>query len=179
MGSFFTKAWNKLFKSDKDVRILIIGLDATGKTTIVQKIYSGETVRTIPTIGFNVQIVRRNNITFTMWDVGGGYMQRQLYKHYYKNTDGVIFVVDSNDKERLEEAKELLHIQLKQEELANVPFLVYANKQDFDNVLSPLDIWTGLELGLFKDKKIFVQGCTAINGTGLIEGLDWLANNMS
>lgn len=87
---------------------LSVGLDAAGKTTILYKLKLGEIVTTIPTIGFNVETVEYKNICFTVWDVGGQDKIRPLWRHYFQNTQGLIFVVDSNDRERIVEAEKEL-----------------------------------------------------------------------
>ncbi|KAA0193630.1 hypothetical protein HAZT_HAZT002448 [Hyalella azteca] len=87
---------------------MLVGLDAAGKTTILYKLKLGEIVTTIPTIGFNVETVEYKNISFTVWDVGGQDKIRPLWRHYFQNTQGLIFVVDSNDRERISEASEEL-----------------------------------------------------------------------
>ena len=87
---------------------LTVGLDAAGKTTILYKLKLGEIVTTIPTIGFNVETVEYKNICFTVWDVGGQDKIRPLWRHYFQNTQGLIFVIDSNDRERITEAQDEL-----------------------------------------------------------------------
>jgi ADP-ribosylation factor protein 1 len=101
MGNLIKKVLDS-FSGHKDMRILMVGLDAAGKTTILYKLKLGETVTTIPTIGFNVETVEYRNIAFTMWDVGGQDKIRPLWRHYYTNTQAIIFVVDSNDRDRIE-----------------------------------------------------------------------------
>lgn len=91
-----------------DSLYVLVGLDAAGKTTILYKLKLGEIVTTIPTIGFNVETVEYKNICFTVWDVGGQDKIRPLWRHYFQNTQGLIFVVDSNDRERIAEAQEEL-----------------------------------------------------------------------
>merc|ERR1719456_220524 len=108
----------------------MIGLDGAGKTTILYQLKVGEVVKTIPTVGFNVETVRYKNIDFDVWDVGGQDKMRPLWNHYYKNARGVIFVVDSHDSNRLQEASRELEELLNQEELRDVPLLVFANKKD-------------------------------------------------
>ena len=71
MGNSFAKVFSKIFGGKKEMRILMVGLDAAGKTTILYKLKLGEVVTTIPTIGFNVETVEYKNISFTVWDVGG------------------------------------------------------------------------------------------------------------
>merc|ERR1712000_128544 len=104
----------KLFNPKKEMRILMVGLDAAGKTTILYKLKLGEIVTTIPTIGFNVETVEYKKINFTVWDVGGQDKIRPLWRHYFQNTQGLIFVVDSNDKDRVAEANEELQKMLRE-----------------------------------------------------------------
>ena len=92
----------------EEVRFLMVGLDAAGKTTILYKLKLGEVITTIPTIGFNVETVAYKNISFTVWDVGGKDKIRPLWRHYYQNTQAMIFVVDSNDRDRVDESREEL-----------------------------------------------------------------------
>ena len=130
MGNIFTSLFDRLFFK-KEMRILMVGLDAAGKTTILYKLKLGEIVTTIPTIGFNVETVEYKNISFTVWDVGGQDKIRPLWRHYFQNTQGLIFVVDSNDRERINEAKEELMRMLNEDELRDAAILVFANKQVF------------------------------------------------
>merc|ERR1711963_823800 len=105
-GLAFTKLWQRMLGS-KEMRILMVGLDAAGKTTILYKLKLGEVVTTIPTIGFNVETVEYKNISFTVWDFGGQDKIRKLWRCYYHaNTQGLIFVIDSNDRDRIEDARE-------------------------------------------------------------------------
>mmetsp|Transcript_21655 Transcript_21655/g.37172 ORF Transcript_21655/g.37172 Transcript_21655/m.37172 type:complete len:167 (-) Transcript_21655:892-1392(-) len=128
MGLTFSGIWDRLF-GKKEMRILMVGLDAAGKTTILYKLKLGEVVTTIPTIGFNVETVDYKNISFTVWDVGGQDKIRPLWRHYYQNTQGLIFVVDSNDRDRIDAARDELHRMLGEDELREAVLLVFANKQ--------------------------------------------------
>ncbi|KAI3980548.1 hypothetical protein MKX01_025113 [Papaver californicum] len=98
MGMAISRLVRMLF-AKRDMRILMVGLDAAGKTTIIYKLKLGEIVTTIPTIGFNVETVEYKNVSFTVWDVGGQDKIRPLWRHYFQNTQGLIFVIDSNDSE--------------------------------------------------------------------------------
>merc|ERR1711979_78875 len=106
-------------------RILMVGLDAAGKTTILYKLKLGEVVTTIPTIGFNVETVEYKNISFTVWDIGGQTKIRPLWRHYYQGTKGVIFIVDSSDRDRIEDAREELTKMLGEPELQDAVVLVF------------------------------------------------------
>jgi small GTP-binding protein len=141
---------------------------------LLYKLKLGDVITTIPTIGFNVETVEYKKLKFTMWDVGGQDKIRQLWRHYYQNTDGIIFVTDSNDKARLEMAKEELHMVLADEELNGVPLLVFANKQDLARSLKVSDMADGLGLKKLRSRDWHIQGSSAPTGDGLFEGLDWL-----
>merc|ERR1712195_112601 len=134
MGLSFSKVFGKLF-GKKDVRILMVGLDAAGKTTILYKLKLGEIVTTIPTIGFNVETVEYKNISFTVWDIGGQDKIRKLWRYYYTGTDGAIFIVDSSDRDRIEDAREELFGMLDNDEMRDAVLLVFANKQDLPGAM--------------------------------------------
>jgi len=185
MGLAFSKIWKKMFGTT-EMRILMVGLDAAGKTTILYKLKLGEVVTTIPTIGFNVETVEYKNISFTVWDVGGQDKIRPLWRHYYQNTQGVIFVVDSNDKDRIDDskdyehsAKEELNRMLAEDELRDAVLLVFANKQDLPNAMKVQEVTERLGLSKLKNRQWYIQGCAATTGDGLYEGLDWLSSTLS
>lgn len=166
-----------LFKK-KEIRILMLGLDNAGKTTIVYKLKLGENITTIPTIGFNVESVKYRNINFTIWDIGGQDRIRNLWKHYYQNTDALIFVIDSSDIERIFEVKNELHKLLYEPELSEAILLIYANKTDINGSLTVGQICENLELKRINRKWIVQQTC-ALNGSGIYEGLEWLSNELT
>eukprot|EP00465_Bigelowiella_longifila_P000686 CAMPEP_0185280738 /NCGR_PEP_ID=MMETSP1359-20130426/66319_1 /TAXON_ID=552665 /ORGANISM="Bigelowiella longifila, Strain CCMP242" /LENGTH=180 /DNA_ID=CAMNT_0027876075 /DNA_START=32 /DNA_END=574 /DNA_ORIENTATION=+ len=174
MGQAISNVWKKLF-ANKEMRMLMLGLDAAGKTTVLYKLKLGEVVTTIPTIGFNVETVEYKNINMNVWDVGGQHKIRPLWRHYYQNTEGLIFVVDSSDKERLEESKEELDKMLQEDELRDAVVLVFANKQDLPGALNVKQVTEGLGLDKLR-RRWYVQGTCATSGDGLYEGLDWLAS---
>ncbi|CAG11375.1 unnamed protein product, partial [Tetraodon nigroviridis] len=177
MGLTISSLFSGLF-GKKQVRILMVGLDAAGKTTILYKLKLGEIVTTIPTIGFNVETVDYKNISFTVWDVGGQDKIRPLWRHYFQNTQGLIFVVDSNDKERVAEAKEELSKMMLEDELRDAVLLVFANKQDLPNALAISDLTDKLGLHGFRNKW-YIQSACATQGSGLYEGLDWLCGELA
>jgi small GTP-binding protein len=158
--------------------VCAVGLDAAGKTTILYKLKLGEIVTTIPTIGFNVETVEYKNINFTVWDVGGQDKIRPLWRHYFLNTQGLIFVVDSNDRERVQEAREELNKMLDEDELRDSVLLVFANKQDLPHSMSVSEIQECLGLHQLRNRKWYIQSACATQGTGLYEGLDWLSNEL-
>ncbi|XP_078491210.1 uncharacterized protein LOC100183030 [Ciona intestinalis] len=156
----------------------MVGLDGAGKTTITYKLALNEVVTTIPTIGFNVQTVSPcKGLTLTIWDVGGQEIIRKLWHHYYNNTDGFIYVVDSTDQVRFSEAKEELHKALEHDALRRVPVLVFANKQDMPYAVPVSKVTDALELGkLNREHKWHIQACCAVTGDGLMEGFEVFAS---
>jgi len=177
MGISFSRLLDRLW-GKKEMRILMVGLDAAGKTTILYKLKLGEIVTTIPTIGFNVETVEYKNIQFTVWDVGGQDKIRPLWRHYFQNTQGIIFVVDSNDRDRVVEAREELQRMLNEDELRDALLLVFANKQDLPNAMSPAEITQQLGLQSLTRRAWYIQSTCATTGDGLYEGLEWLADTL-
>uniref|UniRef100_A0A7C8YYY3 ADP-ribosylation factor n=1 Tax=Opuntia streptacantha TaxID=393608 RepID=A0A7C8YYY3_OPUST len=168
----------KRLLSKRQIRLLMVGLDASGKTTILYKLKLGEVVRTVPTIGFNVETVEYKNISFAVWDIGGQEKIRALWKHYFLNTKGLIFVVDSSDRGRIVEARNQLHQILGENELRDAAILVFANKQDLPNAMSSSEVAHKLGLHLLRDHLWYIQSTSAISGCGLYEGLDWLSKSL-
>merc|ERR1712176_635950 len=176
MGTF-SRLFQSLF-GKRDMRILMVGLDAAGKTTILYKLKLGEVVTTIPTIGFNVETVECKNISFTVWDVGGQDKIRPLWRHYYQGTQGLIFVVDSNDRDRVEDAREELMKMLNEDEMRDALLLVFANKQDLPNAMPAAEVTQKLGLHNMQNRQWFIQSACATTGDGLYEGLDWLSKTL-
>ena len=131
----------------------MLGLDAAGKTTILYKMKLNETVNTIPTIGFNVETLQYKNLEFNCWDIGGQHKLRSLWQHYFENTQGLIYVVDSNDAERIEESRESLHMILQDESMRDVPVLIYANKSDLPNAMTVPQISERLGLANLRNRR--------------------------
>lgn len=175
MGLVFSKLFSLLYGS-KEVRILILGLDGAGKTTILYRLQMGEVVTTIPTIGFNVETVSYKNIKFQVWDLGGQTSIRPYWRCYFANTDAIIYVVDSADHDRVQTSGEELQAMMEEEELKDAVLLVLANKQDIQGAMSPADISSRLGLSNLKNRQWTIQKCSAKTGDGLTEGLDWLVN---
>ncbi|XP_046856487.1 ADP-ribosylation factor 3-like [Xenia sp. Carnegie-2017] len=177
MGNLLSSVWTRLLGRG-DVRILMVGLDNAGKTTILYQLKFGQVISSVPTIGFNVETVKYKNISFTVWDIGGQDKIRNLWRVYFPGSLGIIFVIDSSDKERLDQAKTELQRLLNEDQLENVHLLIFANKQDVENAMSLTEIREKLNLSALARRSWFVQGTCATKGEGLTEGLDWLANQI-
>lgn len=139
----------------------------------------GEVVTTIPTIGFNVESVDYKNLKLNVWDLGGQTSIRPYWRCYYANTAAVIFVIDSTDIDRLQTAAEELAAMLSEEELRDAALLVFANKQDQPGAKGAGEISEALSLGELKDRNWTIVACSAIDGRGIQEGMDWLVVSLS
>ncbi|EGC30424.1 hypothetical protein DICPUDRAFT_73423 [Dictyostelium purpureum] len=178
ISSLFSNIF-RLFEGKKDSRLLMIGLDGAGKTTILYKLKLGDIVSTIPTIGFNVETLEYKNISCTIFDVGGQERLRALWRHYYQGTQGLIFVLDSSDRERMNEVKHEIDTLRVQDELRDTVFLIFANKQDQINAMSVSELACYLELDKMNERKWFIQPTSALNGQGIYEGMEGLSKNLN
>nr|ACU45101.1 ADP ribosylation factor 1 [Pfiesteria piscicida] len=177
MGLALARLWERLV-GKQEMRLLMLGLDAVGKTTILYKLKLGQVVTTIPTIGFNVETLEYKNIRFTVWDIGGQDKIRPLWRHYYQGTNGLIFVVDSNDRHRVDDASEELHKMLSEDEMRDAVVLVFANKQDLPHSMTAGEV--AEKMGLHQLRRSwYIQASCATTGEGLYEGLDWLSRTLS
>ena len=177
MGTAVVRALGALFKK-RPVSLLMVGLDGSGKTTVLYKLKLGETPCTVPTIGFNgtehsVEVITRGKLTMTVWDMGGQDKIRKLWSHYFNNIDAVIFVIDSTDRERLPTCKSELSLLLSDPLLCSAPFVILANKQDLDEAMSPSEVADKLDLYSIK-RRWYVQPACAVSGEGLETMLKWL-----
>jgi ADP-ribosylation factor protein 1 len=129
-------------------------------------------------VGFNVETVQYKNINFNVWDIGGQDKLRPLWRHYYDGTNGIIFVVDSSDRNRIQAARLELHKMMNDESLRDAALLVFANKQDLPNALGAADLSDQLGLHALRHRQWYIQSCCATTGDGLYEGLDWLSETL-
>lgn len=174
MGVLFSRLFS--YFGDREARILVLGLDNAGKTTILYKMQVGTVVSTIPTIGFNVETVSHKNVKFQVWDLGGQTSIRPYWRCYYPNTQAIIYVVDSSDVERIGTSSEEFHALLEEEELKDAILLVFANKQDLPGALSDAEVTEQLGLGSIKNRTWSIFKCSALSGEGITAGLDFLAD---
>ncbi|KAG4110322.1 hypothetical protein ERO13_D13G041900v2 [Gossypium hirsutum] len=167
MGASIAKIAKKLgFLPQCRIRIVMVGLDGSGKTTILYKLKLGDLLKTKPTIGFNVETIQYKSICFDVWDIGG-------------ESKAIVFVVDSSDRERIPEARKELHWVLADKELENAAVLVLGNKQDLSDAMSSSEMADKLGLHSLGQRPWYIQKTSACSGYGLYEGLHWLSNNIS
>eukprot|EP00158_Paraphelidium_tribonemae_P000454 Partr_v1_DN22402_c0_g1_i4_m32074 putative ADP-ribosylation factor-like len=166
MGIALTKLV-KLFWRSEEIKIVLVGLDNAGKTTIVYRLLMNEVVATTPTIGSNVEEIVYKNIHFLMWDIGGQQSLRSSWSTYYVNTRAVIMVIDSTDRDRLHITASELHKMMDNDNLRNAILLVFANKQDMKEAMTASQISDTLKLPSLKDRQWHIQSCCALTGEGL------------
>ncbi|XP_074834959.1 putative ADP-ribosylation factor-like protein 5C [Carettochelys insculpta] len=176
MGQLFAKLMS-IFGSQEH-KVIIVGLDNAGKTTILYQFLMNEVVHTSPTIGSNVEEIVLQKTHFLMWDIGGQETLRSTWNTYYSNTEFVILVIDSTDRERLTVTKEELYRMLAHEDLQNAAVLIFANKQDVKNSMTTSEISKVLTLSSIKDHPWHIQGCCALTGEGLPAGLEWMKSRV-
>ncbi|TPX72743.1 hypothetical protein SpCBS45565_g00176 [Spizellomyces sp. 'palustris'] len=194
----------KLKQKEKEIRILMLGLDNAGKTTILKRI-NGEDISTIsPTLGFNIKTLVHNDYKLNIWDVGGQKSIRSYWRNYFEQTDGLVWVVDSADRpDRLEDCRRELKSLLLEERLAGASLLIFANKQDLSGALSykqieevgviflalgeayssnysPLLPTTQLlDLRSIQTHHWHIIGCSAVTGANLLAGMDWIVSDIA
>ncbi|XP_074660202.1 ADP-ribosylation factor-like protein 6 [Tubulanus polymorphus] len=166
----------------KEAKVLIVGLDNSGKSSIINhlKLPQSQTSDIVPTVGFNIEKIKNSSISFTMFDMSGQGRYRTLWEHYYKDCDAIIFVIDSSDKLRLVVAKDELdllmqHPQIKQR---RIPILFFANKMDLRDSLSSVKCVNLMKLETIQDKAWHICDSNALTGEGLTQGVEWLTDQI-
>lgn len=158
----------------KECKVVMLGLDNAGKTTLLNTLAQGSAYEVAPTRGFNVQSLQKDDLSMTFHDVGGQASTWRLWPSYLADVAVVVFVIDSADRSRLHEVARALKFLLTNNKLAGIPLLLWANKQDLLNSMTPSEIVHSLDLQLIKDRSFQVIGCSTRNKEGLLDGVDWI-----
>ncbi|RNF18620.1 ADP-ribosylation factor [Trypanosoma conorhini] len=185
MGSLFSGLWS-LFNPSRHYKLLILGLNNAGKTSILYYLQLGHAITTQPTLGGNAETLdvthgaNNKTIQITCWDLGGQEQLRDSWSLYYDQTDAVIFVVDAADAARFPTARKVLHGLLNEEpRLRQAVLLVLANKQDVPGAASPVELMEALGLAAVQDRTWTLMGCSAATGASLREAMAWVAQKVS
>lgn len=183
----------KAKRKEKEMRLLMVGLDNAGKTTIVKKLNNEDISNTSPTLGFNIKSMTYDKYRLNIWDVGGQKTLRAYWRNYYEKTDGLVWVVDSVDVVRLEDCRKELQELLMEERVAGATLLVLANKQDIEGgcchvketvrllavgALTVEEVTEFLGLEALKKRHWKAVACSAVAGSGLVEGFDWIVSDV-
>lgn len=165
---------------EQEVRVLILGLDNAGKSTILSYLLDEPLDQVSPTLGFDIKTLTwREKTRVNVWDVGGQETIRTYWRNYFEETDGLIWVVDSSDRTRLDICAEQLRQVLFEERLLGASVLVLANKQDLKGSLSAAEIEEVLNLKELGARHWEIRPCSAYTGEGVREGFDWLIEDIS
>uniref|UniRef100_A0A0K0F582 ADP-ribosylation factor-like protein 6 n=1 Tax=Strongyloides venezuelensis TaxID=75913 RepID=A0A0K0F582_STRVS len=179
---FFSSIGNLLGFGKRNVNILVLGLDNSGKTTILNHLKEPESqnVTIVPTVGYSTEKFTNANFTFTAFDMSGQSKYRNLWEMYYKNIQGIIFVVDSADRLRVAVARDELWILLDHKDIMHkkIPILIFSNKVDEKEALTSSEISQSLGLDLIRSRNWHIESCCALTGDGLEAGVTWLSTNI-
>lgn len=159
------------------MRILMLGLDNAGKTTIVKCIMKEDVNTVSPTLGFIIKTIEYSGYKLNIWDVGGQKTLRGYWRNYFEKTDALIWVVDATDRFRLGDCAAELAGLLQQERLLGASLLVLANKTDVAGCLSAEEIREGLQLDDIQSHRWNILPCSAMTGKNLLVGLDWVVKD--
>jgi len=179
MGFILSKIIEFFTKNRNNFKIIILGMQNAGKTTILYRLSLGQLVKTTPTIGSNVEELTYNNVKFQAWDLGGQESTRSVWDVYYMNTDAVVYVVDSQDDEYFEESKSQFHKLIANPALKNATILIFANKQDLPGAKDTNKLIQDYEFFKIKDHIWHIQSCSALKGEGLVTGIKWLSEQLT
>ncbi|WBW72027.1 GTP-binding protein involved in beta-tubulin folding Alp41 [Schizosaccharomyces osmophilus] len=163
---------------EKEARVLLLGLDNAGKTTILKRLLNENTITVSPTFGFQIRTINVEGLHLTIWDIGGQKTLRSFWKNYFESTEAIVWVVDSLDESRLLECKHQLHELLLEEKLLNISLLILANKSDAAGSLDAKTIEQLLHLDELKSRHYCILSVSAITGDGIQEAINWLASDL-
>lgn len=182
MGNWITGVWDRLFGEKREFKLCIVGLDAAGKTTILNRMRFDEVMQTAPTIGVNTEDIQVRNVNIKVFDLAGQEKMRNVWKYYYSSIEGIIFVIDSTRADRIQEAKDELLSVLANEEAKHIPCLVFANKQDLPGAVRSSEVIEMLGIADYVNKKpvsiVRVQESSATLDQGLFEGFEWMVDKI-
>mmetsp|Transcript_80461 Transcript_80461/g.211251 ORF Transcript_80461/g.211251 Transcript_80461/m.211251 type:complete len:185 (-) Transcript_80461:26-580(-) len=169
------------FGSKKKVRIVVVGLDNSGKTTVLNALKPKKaSLETVPTVGFATEEFQKHGINFCAFDMSGQSRYRNLWEHYYGDVEGIIVVIDATDKLRFVVVKDELLTILQDQRVAEkkIPILFLSNKMDLPTAASPKEVMDALELEKIADRPWHIASCDALKGDGVEEATKWLAEAM-
>lgn len=167
----------KLKRTDNEARILVLGLDNSGKTTILKKLSEEDVSHIMPTQGFNIKSLMQDGFKLNVWDIGGQKSIRPYWRNYFDQTDALVYVIDSADSKRMEETTIELQQLLDEEKLQDIPVLIFANKQDLMNAVDVEDIKE--EIKMVNGRNWTIIPCSAKTAEGLQDGMEWLVEELN
>uniref|UniRef100_A0A8C3TK14 ADP-ribosylation factor-like protein 3 n=1 Tax=Chelydra serpentina TaxID=8475 RepID=A0A8C3TK14_CHESE len=160
---------------EQELRIVLLGLDNAGKTTLLKCLASEEVSTITPTQGFNIKSVHAHGFKLNVWDIGGQRAIRPYWKKYLGNTDMLVSMGPTARSVSRQELAELIE----DESLTGVPLLVFANKQDLASAAPAAEIAEGLNLPTYRDRQWQIQACSALSGEGVQDGMNWICSQIT
>jgi len=184
MFSLFYGLWKYVFTKD-EFRVLILGVDKAGKTTLLEKLKSiylkGGGLppdRVVPTVGLNIGRIEDANAKLVFWDLGGQVGLRAIWEKYYEEAHAIMYVIDAATASSFEDAKSALDKVIRHEHLRGAPLLIVANKQDLPGVINDEELALFLNLKELDERPYMFQAVSAYDGRGIKSGIDWLVEQM-
>jgi len=177
MPGFFTSIfqWFSGLFFSKQLEIAVVGLQASGKTSFVNVVTSGQwSEDVVPTVAFNFRKIRKGSVTMKIWDVAGQPKFRSMWERYCHGVDAVVYVIDSADQDKFNTARFELHQLLSQPTLTRVPLLVLGNKNDLDGHVAVTELIQNLQLDRISDRPVSCYSCSMKNKHNLDIVLQWL-----
>lgn len=176
VASLYDSLMSLVFKS---ATILILGLDNAGKTVILYCLKLGEPLDyTVPTLGFNIEVLDYKGLTINAWDLGGQSSYRTMWHSYYSSSNAVVYIIDSADRERFDESRKELEALMRHDELFSKPFLIFANKQDLPGAANKQEIIEAFRLNHTTHQNWTVVPCCAKSNSKIMQGFEWLAQHL-
>ncbi|VDK39587.1 unnamed protein product [Taenia asiatica] len=175
MGQCCCTLYTYLFEAPV-IRVLMLGLDNSGKKTILALL--GNIISFEPARHFQVDTVDYKELYIRSWDIGGFWQPKALWRHFYRYTEALIFVVDCGDYDRIYETRNAIHGILRSAELRGVRVLILANKQDLTYAMPLSQIMEILEVKKMHDHVWHLQPSCALTGAGVFEGIGWLYDEL-
>ncbi|GJQ15771.1 hypothetical protein GpartN1_g7562.t1 [Galdieria partita] len=166
-------------RKERELRILLLGLDAAGKTTVAKRLLHQDVTDVGPTFGFDIYTVEYQDYRINIWDIGGQESLRSYWKNYFESTDGIIWVVDIADSARLSHCVVELHKTLQDERLVGAPLLVLANKLDRNPNIVREKLVEAFKLETLCDRPWNIYLCSALCNSGVTQGFSWLIDDIA
>jgi ADP-ribosylation factor-like protein 2 len=166
---------------EREMRILVLGLDNAGKTTCIKRFNNQDITTISPTLGFQICPLQFRGFTLNLWDIGGQQSLRSYWRNYFEATDGIVWVVDCNDAQRLTDCRRELHALLLEERLAGASLLLLLNKSDIPTALPPAEVAEAIGVAELRSgrRHVHMVRCSAVTGEGLLDGMEWITKDVS